>query len=154
MTALVPRRRILLAAGVAVACSFLASGVRASTRAETLQAIHVVENPRNSPKPGKHGELGPYQFRSGTWRMHTTLPFSRALDRQAADEVAIRHYEWLRRGLIRNGLEATPYNIGLAWNAGLSAAVRRRAPAAAHNYAERVSNLVQHYLSSRLATAE
>lgn len=143
-----------MAAGVAVASTFVAPEMGATNRTETLQAIHVVENPRNSKRPGKFGELGPYQFRPATWRMHTKLPFARALDREAADEVAVRHYEWLRRGLIRNGLEASPYNIGLAWNAGLSAVVRQRAPANAHNYAERVSNLVQHYTTLRMASAE
>ncbi len=124
----------------------------ASTRWETLEAIHRIENPRNTSLPGPHGELGAYQFRRATWSMHTTLPFERALDRQASEAVAVRHYEWLRRGLIRNGIQDTPYNIALAWNGGLMAAVQGRAPGAAHDYAERVANIVQSIRAARLTT--
>lgn len=74
--------------------------------------------------------------------MHTKVPFSRALDRATSDAVAIMHYDWLRRGLERGGVPATTYNIALAWNGGLSAVVRGKAPRAAHYYAERATNLV------------
>jgi hypothetical protein len=114
----------------------------ASERWETLQAINWVENPRNSTKVGPRGELGPYQFRPATWRMHTKKPFALAVERQAADDVAVRHYEWLKRGLESNGIDATPYNIALAWNAGLDRVVNGRAPAAAYEYASQVNNLV------------
>ena len=62
------------------------------------------------------------------------------------------HYEWLRAGLKRNGLEVTSYNIALAWNAGLSAAVKGRAPRAAKFYAERVNNLASELASHVAAT--
>jgi len=125
----------------------------ASERWETLQAINWVENPRNSTRVGPRGELGPYQFRPSTWRMHTKKPFALAVERQAADDVAVRHYEWLKRGLEGNGIEATPYNIALAWNAGLDRVVNGRAPAAAYEYASQVNNLVAH-LKGRLASAQ
>lgn len=138
---------------LAVALTFgLASQLRASTRAETLEAIHAVENPHDSPQPGRYGELGAYQFRPSTWRMHTVVPFQQALNRDASDEVALRHYEWLKRGLVRSGLAPTPYNIALAWNGGLTATVRGRVSAASRNYAERVSNLVQEFRATRLAS--
>jgi len=146
--------RLLLLGGVAVLASGMMSGTgRGAMRAETLEAIRAVENPRNTTRPGKHGELGVYQFRRVTWRMHTDMPFERALDREAAEDVAVKHYEWVKRGLVRNGLAATPYNIALAWNGGLSAAVRGRASKAAHNYAERVNNLVMER-AQRVATAQ
>lgn len=85
--------------------------------------------------------------------MHTTLPFEQAVDRAVAEGVAIRHYEWLRRGLMRNGFNPTPYNIALAWNGGLSATVRGRVPAAAHDYAERVNNLAQEIGAARVVSA-
>ncbi len=113
----------------------------ASSRWATLEAIHNLENPRNLTKPGRHGELGAYQFRPSTWRMHTTVPFSRALDRSTSDEVAIKHYEWLSRGLRSAGMPVTPYNIALAWNSGLTATVKGRSPRVAHLYAERARNL-------------
>ena len=122
-----------------------------ASRAETLDAIHRVENPLNSSRPGKFGELGAYQFRRGTWHMHTRLPFERALNRSASEEIAVLHYEWLVRGLARNGLPTTPYNIALAWNGGLSSVVKGRSSRAAHDYAQRVTNLVIDLKTNRLA---
>jgi hypothetical protein len=114
---------------------------RAEQRWETLEAIHWVENPSNTTKPGPLGELGPYQFREVTWRMHTRKPFRCALDRTAADAVAVMHYEWIKRGLEQAGVPATTYNIAMAWNGGLRATIRGQAPPAARDYAERVENL-------------
>lgn len=116
-----------------------------SNRWATLEAIHKLENPRNLTRPGPRGELGAYQFRSGTWRMHTSAPFLRALDRAESDVVAVKHYEWLKRGLEKAGVPASTYNIALAWNGGLSAAVRGRAPRAAHSYAQRAVNLAAEF---------
>ena len=123
----------------------------AAERWETLQAIHWVENPHNSPKAGPCGELGAYQFRENTWRMHTQVPFKQAVNRSQSDEVAVRHYEWIKRGLVRAGLPVTPYNIALAWNGGLSATIRGRVPAATRNYAERVNNLAVQMSQARMA---
>jgi hypothetical protein len=127
----------------ATAAGFLSVPLQsqAASRWETLEAIHWIENPHNSPRPGPHGELGPYQFLESTWRMYTDLPFERALDRTASDEVAVRHYEWLKSALVRNGVEPTPFNIGLAWNAGIGSVLRGKAPSASRDYATRVRNL-------------
>ncbi len=145
-----PRFGVLLLA-VTMGLS-LANNVRASSRAEILKAIHAVENPHDSHLPGRYGELGAYQFKRSTWRMYTGVPFQNALDRVASDTVAIRHYEWIKRGLIRNGLAPTPYNIALAWNGGLYATIRGRTSAGTRNYAGRVSNLAQEFSASRLAS--
>lgn len=150
---LFPSYRGVLLVGVLLASSWTTAIAHASSasRAETLDAIHRVENPLNSTRPGKFGELGPYQFRRGTWGMHTDVPFERALDRVQSEEVAIRHYEWLRRGLARNGFPQTPYYIALAWNGGLSSVIRNRSTRAARDYAERVNNLVVDLRTNRLA---
>ena len=113
----------------------------ASIRSATLEAIHQLENPRDLIRPGPRGELGAYQFRAATWRMHTTESFQRALDRQVSDLVAVRHYEWIKRGLESAGFSATPYNVALAWNGGLSAAIGGRAPRRAQDYAGRAANV-------------
>lgn len=125
----------------------------ASDRWETLEAIHWVENPTMSTKPGPHGELGPYQFRRATWHMHTQQPFHLALDRAEADKIAVKHYEWIRRGLERRGLPVTPYNVALAWNAGLGAVVNDKVPASARHYGSRVANLVDDLKARQLAGA-
>lgn len=115
----------------------------ASDRWETLRAINWVENPTNHTRFGSKGELGPYQFRRDTWRMHTRKPFSQATDRATADEVAVLHYEWLKRQLAESGVEPTVFNIAMAWNCGLNAVVSGRAPTVSYHYAEQVTNLVE-----------
>src|SRR3954469_3621301 len=82
----------------------------ADDRWETLRAINWVENPTNHTRMGRFGELGPYQFRAGTWRMHTRKSFSLATQRAAADEVAILHYEWIKENLERAGVAPTAFN--------------------------------------------
>lgn len=125
----------------ATALLLTASAVHATGRGAILEAIHCLENPHDLTRPGTRGELGPYQFRERTWRMHTTVPFARALDRSESDAVAVLHYEWLRRGFERAGMVPTPYLIALAWNGGLTAAVKGRSPAVAHDYARRAESL-------------
>lgn len=137
---------------ITIVLCLLASVASAADRWETLQAIHWVENPHSSTRPGSHGELGPYQFRQTTWKMHTKQPFHLANDRQVADQVAVAHYEWLKAGLIRNGIKATSYNIAMAWNAGLSSVINGRAPARSRDYASRVTNLVSDLKSRQLAS--
>jgi hypothetical protein len=115
----------------------------AADRWETLRAINWVENPTNQTQVGRFGELGPYQFRPATWRMHTDRPFRQAIDRAAADEIAVKHYEWIKRTLAQAGVEPNVFNIAMAWNCGADAVLSGRAPSVSYQYAERVANLVQ-----------
>jgi hypothetical protein len=115
----------------------------ADDRWETLRAINWVENPSNHTRKGRFGELGPYQFRPTTWRMHTSRPFSQATLREAADEVAVKHYEWIKTSLERAGVHPSPFNIAMAWNTGVNNVLKGRVPNVTYNYAERVSNLVE-----------
>lgn len=117
----------------------------ADDRWETLRAINWVENPTNHTKMGRFGELGPYQFRPNTWRMHTKRPFSQATQREAADEVAIVHYEWIKKNLENAGVDASPFNIAMAWNSGVNNVLKGRVPNVTYNYAERVTNLVDSF---------
>ncbi|HTQ29721.1 MAG TPA: hypothetical protein VMI53_00790 [Opitutaceae bacterium] len=84
--------------------------------------------------------------------MYSHRPFYQAINRQYSDEVAVRHYEWLKDGLAQAGVTPTPYNIALAWNAGLDAVVGRRVPSASRAYAEQVSNLVDRIKSNEVAS--
>lgn len=116
---------------------------RGSDRWETLRAINWVENPTNQTQVGRFGELGPYQFRPATWRMHTQRPFRQAIQREAADEVAIKHYEWIKKTFEQAGVDPTTFNIAMAWNCGAEAVISGRAPAVSYQYAVRVTNLVE-----------
>jgi hypothetical protein len=133
-----PRTIILLATAAGLG---LLPCTAAASRWETLQAIHLVENPTDRTGYGPRGELGAYQFRADTWRLHTKKPFRMALDRATSDEVAVAHYEWIKRGLIGAGIDANTYNIALAWNCGLGAVVSGRVPAVTYRYASQVKNL-------------
>ena len=114
----------------------------ASDRWETLRAINCVENPTNQTQVGRFGELGPYQFRPATWRMHTDKPFRLAVQRTTADEVAIKHYEWIKHMFEKAGVEPSAFNIAMAWNCGVEAVISGRVPTVTYAYAQRVTNLV------------
>ena len=117
----------------------------ASDRWETLRAINWVENPTNQTQMGRYGELGPYQFRPATWRMHTRKPFNLATQRAVADEIAVKHYEWIKRSLEQAGVTANSFNIAMAWNCGVDAVLSGRVPSVTFNYARRVTNLVESF---------
>jgi hypothetical protein len=122
----------------------LGPAAHAWERGDVLEAIHQVENPNDTMRIGRRGELGPFQFRPIVWRTYTQKPFSLAVDRAEAQAVAEMHFDWIKRGLERNKLEVTPYYIGLAWNAGLHAALNGRASSTSQHYAQRVANLVEY----------
>jgi len=126
----------------------------AAERWETLRAINWVENPTNQTKVGRFGELGPYQFRPATWRMHTNKPFQLAIQRAEADEIAVKHYEWIKRTFERAGVEASAFNIAMAWNCGVEAVLSGRVPSVSYNYAQRVTNLMESFNAERAEVAE
>jgi hypothetical protein len=130
-----------------------AAQARASERWATLEAIHQLENPRDTELPGSCGELGAYQFREQTWRMHTAAPFSRALDRRSSDAVAVKHYDWIKAELERRGFDATPYRVALAWNGGIKAVLDRHPPASVADYATRAANIAAEIERNELADA-
>ncbi len=136
-------KRLLIVLLLCSALGAFASGAVASERAETLRAINWVENPTNHTRRGSKGELGPYQFRAQTWRLHTSKSFELAVVREHADAVAVKHYEWIKQGLVDTGIAPTPFNIALAWNSGLGAVQRGRVPTVSYGYAQRVANLVE-----------
>jgi hypothetical protein len=140
-----------LGAGFILCSLLVASQGRASERWATLEAIHELENPRDSSAPGQRGELGRYQFREQTWRMYTQAPFSRALDRRSSDAVAIKHYNWLKAELERRGVGASPYRIALAWNGGIGAVLNEHPCPAAIDYASRAANIAADLESKEVA---
>jgi hypothetical protein len=144
-------RIAVFATGLLALAAFVPE-LRAWEKSDILHAIHQVENPRDLQRAGQRGELGPFQFRRTVWSKYTEKPFSLATDPVEAQVVAEAHYDWIKRGLERNGLEVTPYQIGLAWNAGLHATVNNRASNQSKQYAQRVANLVE-YADSTKKTA-
>lgn len=119
-------------------------------REHILAAIRIVETGNNRRSIGRAGERGAYQFRATTWRQHSREPFHLAHSSHA-EVVARRHFAWLAVRLEAAGRPADPYNIALAWNAGLRATVNGRAPTASHRYAVRVQNLTHALASESLS---
>ena len=138
-------RGILYRSAAVAAFVCLVPLAHASSRWATLEAIHQLENPTDSHKPGPCGELGAYQFRAAVWHKYTRAPFSRALDRSTSDQIAVLHYEWLKSELIKAGFEPTAYNIALAWNGGVGAETKNTSPDCARDYAQRASTLADYY---------
>jgi len=129
----------------------LATSAIAANRWETLRAINWVENPTNQTKVGRFGELGPYQFRPATWKMHTDKPFSMAIQRDQSDVVAVKHYEWIKKAFEQAGVDVNAFNIALAWNSGVEAVLSGRSPSSSYHYAERVANLAESFEINRRA---
>jgi hypothetical protein len=142
-----------LAAAFVVGVVVLSVPAQASERWATLEAIHQLENPRDSEAPGAFGELGAYQFREETWKMHTEAPFSRALDRRSSDAVAVKHYDWIKSELEKRGVVVTPFNVALAWNGGIKAVLDPRPPVAVLDYATRAANLASVLERTQVADA-
>ena len=116
-----------------------------------LYAIRQVESGDRYDGPaGRCGELGAYQFRRQVWCHYTGEPFEEART-PYADDVALRHYEWIARSLKAAGMPATPWNIAAAWNCGLAAVRSGRLSRATRDYATRVENLVASHAEARLA---
>ena len=93
---------------------------------------------RPCAKIGAKGERSAWQISPAVWRVYCASPFPRASsDAKLGLTVAVAHLHWLRLALERAGTPATPYNLALAWNAGLSAALSGKVPAGAHDYAAR-----------------
>jgi hypothetical protein len=81
--------------------------------------------------------------------MHTDKPCRLAVQRDTSDEIAVKHYEWIKRNFERAGVAVNPFNIALAWNCGVDAVISGRAPSASYGYAERVNNLVETFRERR-----
>ncbi len=143
------KQLLLLAALLCAICGLPTAALADMERADVLRAINWVENPTNHTRRGSHGELGPYQFRAKTWRLHTRKSFNLAVIREHADEVAVQHYEWIKRGLTRAGIDPNPFNIAMAWNSGLGSVLKGRVPEVTYNYAQRVTNLVESQRAQR-----
>lgn len=130
---------------------FIVGALSVTGRADTdavLRGIRIVETQDQlHPPRGKLGERGPYQFRRSTWRMHTSSSFALAENREVSNTVAKRHYAWIEEQLASRGVDTNPYNVALAWNAGVNAVIRGSAPAVARDYARRVINIASTFVA-------
>ena len=121
---------------------FAANAPAALEQERFLDAVRQVEN--WDGRDGRHGERGPYQLTASVWEMHEPgRPFAMARQEAAGRACALKHVAWLQAGLSRAGIDPSPFNVALAYNAGRGAVLRGRAPERAYDYAGRVRNLYQ-----------
>lgn len=124
-----------------------AAHVRALDENKLLSCIAQVETgttdfDKPCRKIGRQGERSAWQIKAGTWHQYTKAPFTLAsTSTYEANLVAAAHLRLLRIHLEYALNHSSPYLIALAWNAGLDRVVKNKAPDAAHDYAQRVTNL-------------
>lgn len=108
-----------------------------------LATIHLLENPTNSRRPGRNGELGPYQFLRSTWEHLTTLPFTPeyVCDPDISRAVAVLHLAEIRLALVKSGRSITPNNLAACWNCGATRFLSNLLPLTTLDYVARFNNL-------------
>jgi hypothetical protein len=106
-----------------------------------LDATREIENWQG--RDGRHGERGAYGIRAACWAQHMgDMDFALARQERWGRECARRHVRWLQRELHAAGIDPSPYNVALAYNAGLARVLTGRIPASAYDYANRLTNLL------------
>jgi len=97
-----------------------------ATDAQIIQALEMTE--ASYGKIGRAGEVLPSQLSPATVHDHGLDP--------------LNNLRWLKRQLARKGIPASPFNLALCWNAGLTGATTGKAPVSSYEYARRmVANL-------------
>lgn len=126
---------------VFIAFLLVAAPALAYDEARLLQVIAEIECPGGwDGRPGRAGEASAWQITPAVWRQHMgNQPFADAWNVLDARECAQRHLRWLAAGLRRHGYEPTPARLALAWNVGLTGALRRELRLT--DYARRTFNL-------------
>jgi hypothetical protein len=106
-----------------------------------LAAIAQRETPGGwNGRAGPAGELSAWQITPAVWRQHMgAQPLRDAWNILDARECARRHLAWLDTALRRHGYTPTPERLALAWNLGLTGALRRALQPTP--YAEHVGNI-------------
>lgn len=111
------------------------------TLAIFLWALAMVETPHGVPtEPGPFGETGRWQLVPAVRSDRTRELVARG-ERVSERSLAAAQVRWIERTLTAEGVDPLPFNIALAWNAGLHQATRGRAPVSAYHFAARVVNL-------------
>lgn len=100
------------------------------TLAVLLHAIALVETGGRAHVVGQAGERGAFQMTPAV--VASAGGYS---ERHAAKE--LRRIEAV---MLHANIDPSPYNLALAWNAGVGAVVRGRAPESSYDYAQRVRN--------------
>lgn len=106
-------------------------------------ALALVETPHGVPaRPGPAGE-------TGRWQLTPAVRADRGGELRARGErvtdeaIARAQVRWLAEQLQAAGVDPVPFNVALAWNAGLTRVRESTVPVVAYDFAGRVRNLVE-----------
>lgn len=88
---------------------------------------------------GKNGECSRWQITRAVWSQHSKKPF--ASSHAEAERIAYAHLAWIRASLKRAGFPDWTFLAAVAWNGGLSRALKSDCPQRVTDYAVRVTNL-------------
>lgn len=98
-----------------------------------LRAVALVETGGDAAAIGARGERGAYAM----------LPVVVAQHGGHGSAEAAREVRRIERALQARGVDPLPFNVALAWNAGVTGATTGRAPERSYDYARRVVNLME-----------
>ena len=107
-----------------------------------LDAIAGVENWDGHTK-GAAGEWGPWQMTPTVWK-HCRGTLHKTMQQATPSELRTAAREELHFRIVTlemNHETITPFIVGLAWGAGMTATLKNTATRAKHDYAHRVANL-------------
>ena len=102
-----------------------------------LAARALVESGGDAAAQGRDGETTAYQLTPAA------VAWCRARGAESDVEMAAAWARQLERELLDRGVEPMPFNVALAWNAGVPAACTGRASIAAYESARRTVNLME-----------
>lgn len=104
-----------------------------------VDALRERETGAGPVRDGARGERGPWQITRAVWALHMPgKPFAQARQAAPARACALKHVRWIAAQLEARGVDASAFNLALAWNAGLEGATHGRAPERAYDYARAV----------------
>lgn len=107
--------------------------MKAELMAVLLQAVALVESGGDVRAVGRAGERGEFQI----------APAVAAEVGGYGRREAEAHMRRLERLLVHAQIDPQPFNLALAWNAGIGAVRGGRAPESSYQYAVRVRNLFE-----------
>jgi hypothetical protein len=105
----------------------------AQSLAILLTAISMVETGGDKNAVGSRGERGEFAMIPSVVAQHG------GYTRKDAESHAVL----VQKRLVANKIDPNPFNIALAWNAGIGAVIRGNAPVKSYQYAVRVNNLYE-----------
>lgn len=108
-----------------------------------VAVLPLVETPNGVPaRPGPFGETGRWQLTDDV--RHDRGAELRARGEAITDEaIAREQVRWLARQLVAHGIDPSPFNVALAWNAGLTRVLEAKAPERAYRFARKVERLTK-----------